>query len=63
MKSGNEEQAMEIYAEIMNKESKDGWILHSLTNISLFEKPGCIAGLFGKKKIVGTRDVLVFCKE
>lgn len=42
VKKGETQAAFELFADIINKESTNGWSYHSMENISITEKPGCI---------------------
>lgn len=38
---GDIQAALDVFAEIINKHSKNGWSYHSMETISITEKPGC----------------------
>lgn len=40
---GNLQSAFNLFAELMNAESKNGWSYHSMETITVTEKPGCLS--------------------
>ena len=38
---GGTQSAFDMFAEIINREAKNGWEYHSMETISVTEKPGC----------------------
>lgn len=59
---GSADNAVSSFASLINKEATDGWNFHSLESISISEKPGCLAGLFGQKETTTSFNMLVFSK-
>ena len=62
-KRGDEEEAVRSFADIINLEANDGWNFHSMENIAVTQKPGCLAALFGAKDSTTYFNMLVFSKE
>jgi hypothetical protein len=62
-KRGDEEEAVRSFADIINNEANDGWNFHSMENIAVTQKPGCLAALFGAKDTTTYFNMLVFSKE
>lgn len=62
-KNGSYSSAVSSFAGLINNEAKDGWKFHSMENIAVTEKPGCLAGLFGQKDTTVYFNMLVFSKE
>jgi len=61
-KNGTYDGAVRSFADIINREANDGWNFHSMENIAVTQKPGCFAGLFGKKEETVYFNMLVFSK-
>lgn len=55
--------AVRAYGDLINKEAVDGWRLHSIETLPVTSKPGCLAGLIGKRSETITFNMLVFEKE
>ncbi len=55
--------AVKSYSELINREATDGWRLHSIETICVTSKPGCLAGLMGKKADSINFNMLVFEKD
>lgn len=55
---GNTQGAFNLFADIINKESADGWEYHSMETISVTEKPGCF-----QQPIASYYYMLIFVKE
>jgi len=62
-KRGDEEEAVRSFANIINSEANNGWNFHSMENIAVTQKPGCLAALFGAKDTTTYFNMLVFSKE
>ena len=39
---GDTQSAFDMFAEIINKETRGGWEYHSMETITVTEKPGCM---------------------
>ena len=39
---GNTQSAFDMFAQIINREAANGWDYHSMENITVTEKAGCI---------------------
>lgn len=61
-KNGSVDTAVRSFANLINEEAQDGWKFHSMENIAVTEKPGCLAGLFGRKDATVYFNMLVFEK-
>lgn len=61
-KNGSYEGAVRSFADVINREAKDGWNYHSMENIAVTQKPGCILALFGQKSTTIYFNMLVFSK-
>jgi hypothetical protein len=55
--------AVRSFADLINQEAKGGWLFHSMENIAVIQKPGCLAGLFGQKASTINFNMLVFEKK
>ena len=51
------------YADIINRESVDGWKLDCIQEIPVTKNNGCLAGLLGNPTTTITFNMLVFVKE
>jgi hypothetical protein len=60
---GSYDAAVRSFADLINKEATDGWKYHSMDNIAVTRKPGCLAGLLGQKDETTYFNMLVFVKE
>lgn len=38
---GKAQEAFDLFADIINKEVRDGWEYHSMETLAVTEKPGC----------------------
>lgn len=47
---------------IINDKASQGWELDQVAQISVIEKPGCLAGIFGAKSISVNYNMVVFKK-
>jgi hypothetical protein len=54
-----QEVAAQLEAAI-NQNSTDGWEFHTLNDVSIEVRPGCLAGLFGAKTAYIQFDQLIF---
>ena len=57
------EDAIRSFADLINKEANGGWNFHSMENIAVLKKPGCLAALFGKGEETVHYNMLVFSRE
>jgi len=57
------DKAVVNYAELINRECKDGWRFFSLEEISVTQKPGCLAGIFGASEKTVHYNMLIFIKD
>ncbi len=55
--------AVLVYQDLINESAKDGWELDMIDEITSFQSPGCLSGLFGSKEEIVTFKMLVFKKE
>jgi hypothetical protein len=39
---GNTQSAFDSFASIINREAQQGWTYHSMSTITVTEKPGCL---------------------
>jgi hypothetical protein len=62
-KKGSYEGAVHSFADLINREANGGWNFHSMENIAVTQKVGCIAAIFGQKSITTYFNMLVFAKE
>jgi len=62
-KNGSFDAAVRSFADLINSEANGGWKFHSLENIAITQKQGCLAGLFGQKEISIIFNMLIFSKE
>jgi hypothetical protein len=60
---GSYDDAVRSFADLINNETADGWKYHSMNNIAVTRKPGCLAALFGQKDETTYFNMLVFVKE
>ncbi len=62
-KKGSYDSAVRSFADLINKEASNGWEFHSMENIAVTQKTGCLAALFGKKDSTVYFNMLVFSKK
>jgi len=62
-KNGHFDAAVRSFADLINQETGGGWVFHSLEQISVTQKAGCLAGLFGKTAESIVFNMLIFSKE
>jgi len=62
-KNGSYDGAVRSFADLINKEANGGWIFHSMENIAVTQKAGCLAALFGQKDSTTYFNMLVFSHE
>lgn len=55
---GNTQSAFDMFAEIINREAKNGWEYHSMETITVTEKPGCF-----RQAVPANFYMLIFVKE
>ena len=55
---GNTHSAFELFAEIINSESTDGWDYHSMEAIKVTETPGCL-----QRPVSRNYYMLIFVRE
>ena len=55
---GNTDEAYKLFEDIINQEVSQGWIYHSMENISITEKPGCF-----QQPITRYSYMLIFYKD
>ena len=54
--------AVRVYQQLINQNASGGWEYVGVDEITSYQKPGCLAGLFGKGEKVINFKVLVFKK-
>jgi len=59
---GTIDSAKNTIESIINNQAAQGWELDQIAEISVIEKPGCLAGLFGAKSYSVNYNVVVFKK-
>lgn len=59
-KNGGFQSATNLFADLINAQSRDGWKYHSMETITTSETTGC---LFNKKVIETNIYMLIFYKE
>jgi len=62
-KKGSYDVAVRSFADLINQEAKDGWNFHSMENIAVTQKPGCLMALFGQKDTTTYFNMLIFSKN
>jgi hypothetical protein len=62
-KSGSNYGAVRSFADLINREASGGWNFHSMENIAVTQKVGCLAALFGQKEMTTYFNMLVFSRE
>lgn len=55
---GDTQAAFNSFAQLINSEAVDGWEYHSMENITVTEKPGCM-----QQPIPVTYYMLIFVRE
>lgn len=55
---GNTQSAFDLFADIINREAAGGWEYHSMEEITVTEKPGCM-----QQPIPTTYYMLIFVRE
>lgn len=43
VKKGNAQSAFDLFADIINRNAREGWVYHSMETITVTEKPGCLS--------------------
>lgn len=61
-KKGALEDAIRAYQQLINQNASGGWEYIGVDEIASYQKPGCLAGLFGKKEQAVNFKVLIFKK-
>jgi len=54
------DQAVRSFADLINRESTNGWVFHSMESIKVRHEPGCLARLFGERTTIEEYNMLVF---
>ena len=54
------QNAISAIQRIINEYASEGWELDQIAQISVGEKPGCLAGLFGAKTVYANYNMVVF---
>lgn len=62
-RGGDYDSAIRSFADLINRETEGGWKFHSMENIVVNQKPGCLAGLLGQKETSVSFNMLVFSKD
>jgi hypothetical protein len=62
-KKGSYDGAVRSFADLMNQEASGGWVFHSMENIAVTQKPGCLAALLGQKEATTYFNMLIFSKD
>ena len=57
------DSAVVQYSDLINQHCGDGWDFFSLEEITVSNKPGCLAALFGAKDETRHYNMLVFKKD
>lgn len=52
--------AAEYLQKTVNENVGDGWEFYRIDNLTITEKPGCLAGLFGQKEVYHSVGVICF---
>ena len=60
---GSYDTAVRSFADIINREVNGGWNFHSMENIAVTQRPGCLAALFGQKATTVYFNMLVFSND
>jgi hypothetical protein len=61
-KAEDMDSAVQQFSMLINEHCQDGWDFFSLEEISVENRPGCFAGLFGAKAETRSYNMLVFKK-
>jgi hypothetical protein len=48
--------------EILNAHAREGWIFESYQGAHAHVKPGCLAGLLGRKDEIQYYDIIIFAR-
>jgi len=59
-RDGDYNRAVRSFADLINRETNGGWEFHSMESIMVYQKPGCLAALFGQKTSYVPFNMLVF---
>jgi hypothetical protein len=59
-RDGDYKGAVRSFADLINKETKGGWEFHSMENVVVKKKHGCLLALFGLKESYESFNMLVF---
>lgn len=60
---GNMDNAVKSFSDLINSEVAGGWTFYSMEEISVIQKAGCIASLFGGRDTQITYNMLIFKKD
>ena len=58
VRQGNSEEAYQTFENIINREVSQGWEYHSMENIAITEKPGCL-----QQPVTTYSYMLIFYKD
>lgn len=62
-KRGSYEKAVQVYANIIEKEAVDGWVLDHIQQIPVEKKLGCFSALMGRPTEQVIFNMLIFKRE
>ena len=62
VEKGETQVAASRIESIINKYASQGWQLSQISQISVSEKPGCLAGIFGRKAVNVNYNMIIFVK-
>ena len=57
------EDAVNAYNDLINNAAQGGWELDRVDTVTSYQKPGCIAGLFGRKDEEVNYKLLIFRRQ
>ncbi len=61
--NGNPNRILSVFDEIMNQNAVDGWQYCSMEKIAVWERPGCLGGIFKKQPVQHEYYMLTFERE
>lgn len=51
------------FQDLINSHAVDGWVFHSMENVAVEEKPGCLSALFGGKPTLTNFYMFIFERD
>ena len=58
VKAGDMQAAFNLFSELINRETTNGWEYHSMETITVTENPGCF-----QQPVSTNHYMMIFCRE